>query len=40
MVSTAFGDEMHVMQSLEVGGRQVLKDSAAQSMVTEMRNLH
>jgi DNA-binding NarL/FixJ family response regulator len=41
MVSTAFGDEMHVMQSLEAGAAgYLLKDSAAQSMVTEIRNIH
>ena len=41
MVSTAFGDEMHVMQSLEAGAAgYLLKDSAAQSMVAEIRNIH
>ena len=40
MVSTAFGDEMTVMQPLEAGAAgYLLKDSAAQSMVTEIRNL-
>ena len=35
MVSTAFGDEMHVMQYLEAGAADcLLKDSAAQSRVT------
>jgi DNA-binding NarL/FixJ family response regulator len=41
MVSTAFGDEMHVMQSLEAGAAgYLLKDSAPKSMVTEIRSLH
>jgi len=41
MVSTAFGDEMHVMQSLEAGAAgYLLKDSAAKSTVTEIRNIH
>ena len=41
MVSTAFGDEMHVMQSLEAGAAgYLLKDSAEQSMVAEIRNIH
>ncbi len=41
MVSTAFGDEMHVMQSLKAGAAgYLLKDSAAKSMVTEIRSLH
>lgn len=41
MVSTAFGNEMHVMQSLEAGAAgYLLKDSAVQNMVTEMRNIH
>lgn len=41
MVSTAFGDEMHVMQSLEAGAAgYLLKDSAAKSMVSEIRSLH
>lgn len=41
MVSTAFGDEMHVMQSLEAGAvGYLLKDSAPQSMLTEIRSLH
>lgn len=41
MVSTAFGDEMHVMQSLEAGAAgYLLKDSAAHSMVTEIRNIY
>jgi DNA-binding NarL/FixJ family response regulator len=41
MVSTTFGDEMHVMQSLESGAAgYLLKDSAAKSMVNEIRSLH
>ncbi len=41
MVSTAFGDEQHVMQSLEAGAAgYLLKDSAAKSMVDEIRSLH
>jgi len=41
MVSTSFGDEMHVMQSLEAGAAgYLLKDSAAKSMVNEIRSLH
>lgn len=41
MVSTAFGDEVHVMQSLEAGATgYLLKDSAPQSMLAEIRSLH
>lgn len=41
MVSTAFGDEMHVMQSLEAGAvGYLLKDSTAHSMVAEICSLH
>lgn len=41
MVCTVFGDEMHVMQSLEAGAAgYLLKDSAAHSMVDEIRSLH
>ena len=41
MVSTAFGDELHVMQSLEAGAAgYLLKDSAPQSMLAEIRSLH
>lgn len=41
MVCTVFGDEMHVMQSLEAGATgYLLKDSAAHSMVDEIRSLH
>ena len=41
MVSTAFGDELHVMQSLEAGAAgYLLKDSAPHSMLAEIRSLH
>jgi DNA-binding NarL/FixJ family response regulator len=41
MVSTAFGDEQHVMQSLEAGAAgYLLKDSAPKSMLAEIRSLH
>lgn len=41
MVCTVFGDEPHVMQSLEAGATgYLLKDSAARSMVAEIRSLH
>lgn len=41
MVSTAFGDERHVMQSLEAGAAgYLLKDSAQHSMLAEIRSLH
>ncbi len=41
MVCTVFGDEMHVMQSLEAGATgYLLKDSSAHSMVDEIRSLH
>ncbi len=41
MVCTAFGDEMHVMQSLEAGAAgYLLKDSTAHSMLNEIRSLH
>jgi DNA-binding NarL/FixJ family response regulator len=41
MVSTAFGDELHVMQSLEAGAAgYLLKDSGSQSMLAEIRSLH
>ena len=40
MVCTAFGDEQHVMQSLEAGAAgYLLKDSAPRSMVDEIRSL-
>jgi DNA-binding NarL/FixJ family response regulator len=40
MVSTAFGDEMHVMQSLEAGAvGYLLKDSAPERLVLEIRSL-
>jgi len=41
MVSTAFGDEAHVMQSLEAGATgYLLKDSAPERLVLEIRSLH
>lgn len=41
MVSTTFGDEMHVMQSLEAGASgYLLKDSAPKNMLDEIRSLH
>lgn len=41
MVSTTFGDEMHVMQSLEAGATgYLLKDSAPKNMLDEIRSLH
>ena len=41
MVSTALGDENHVMQSLEAGAAgYLLKDSAAPSIVAEIRSLY
>ncbi|WP_426149048.1 response regulator [Polaromonas sp. DSR2-3-2] len=41
MVITTFGDEAHVMQSLEAGAAgYLLKDSSPKSMVTEIRSLH
>ncbi len=41
MVSTTFGDELHVMQSLEAGASgYLLKDSAPQNLVYEIRSLH
>jgi len=41
MVSTTFGDEMHVMQSLEAGASgYLLKDSAPKNMMDEIRSLH
>ncbi len=41
MVSTAFGDEMHVMQSIEAGASgYLLKDSSPEKMVFEIRSLH
>ncbi len=40
MVCTVFGDEMHVMQSLEAGAAgYLLKDSAPHSMLAEIRSL-
>ncbi|MDF2463322.1 MAG: response regulator transcription factor [Ramlibacter sp.] len=41
MVSTAFGDETHVMQSLEAGASgYLLKDSAPERLLAEIRSLH
>lgn len=41
MVSTTFGDEMHVMQSLEAGASgYLLKDSTPKNMLDEIRCLH
>lgn len=41
MVSTAFGDELHVMRSIEAGAAgYLLKDSAPASMLDEIRSLH
>lgn len=41
MVSTTFGDEMHVMQSLEAGAAgYLLKDSSPASLVSEIRDLN
>ncbi|MGS0742312.1 response regulator transcription factor [Glaciimonas sp. GG7] len=41
MVSTAFSDELHVMQSLEAGATgYLLKDSSAGNIVEQIRYLH
>jgi DNA-binding NarL/FixJ family response regulator len=41
MVSTAFGDETHVIQSIEAGASgYLLKDSAPERLVLEIRSLH
>ena len=41
MVSTTFGDEMHVMQSIEAGASgYLLKDSEPERMVFEIRSLY
>lgn len=41
MVTTAFGDELHVMQSIEAGASgYLLKDSSPEKIVEEIRNLH
>jgi DNA-binding NarL/FixJ family response regulator len=41
MVSTTFGDETHVMQSLEAGASgYLLKDSTPKDMLDEIRSLH
>jgi DNA-binding NarL/FixJ family response regulator len=41
MVCTAFGDELHVMQSIEAGASgYLLKDSAPEKIISEIRSLH
>lgn len=41
MVSTTFGDEAHVLQSIEAGASgYLLKDSTAEDMLHEIRSLH
>jgi DNA-binding NarL/FixJ family response regulator len=41
MVFTTFGDEQHVMQSLQAGATgYLIKDSSEQSITTEIRNLY
>ncbi|MEO8015307.1 MAG: response regulator transcription factor [Polaromonas sp.] len=41
MVSTTFGDEAHVLQSIEAGASgYLLKDSTAEDMLDEIRSLH
>jgi DNA-binding NarL/FixJ family response regulator len=41
MVSTTFGDELHVMQSLEAGATgYLLKDSAPKNLINEIKSLH
>lgn len=41
MVSTTFGDETHVMQSLEAGATgYLLKDSTPEKLLLEIRSLH
>jgi DNA-binding NarL/FixJ family response regulator len=41
MVCTIFGDEPHVMRSIEAGARgYLLKDSAPQAILQEIRSLH
>lgn len=41
MVSTTFGDELHVMQSLEAGATgYLLKDSAPINLINEIKSLH
>jgi DNA-binding NarL/FixJ family response regulator len=41
MVSTTFGDELHVMQSLEAGATgYLLKDSEPKNLIDEIRSLH
>jgi DNA-binding NarL/FixJ family response regulator len=41
MVSTVFGDEAHVLRSIECGASgYLLKDEPVESMAAEIRNLH
>jgi DNA-binding NarL/FixJ family response regulator len=41
MVSTAFADELHVIQSIEAGASgYLLKDSSAQKLAEDIRSLH
>lgn len=41
MVSTTFGDEVHVMRSLEAGATgYLLKDSTPEKIISEIRSLH
>ncbi len=41
MVSTTFGDELHVMQSLEAGATgYLLKDSAPNNLINEIRSMY
>jgi DNA-binding NarL/FixJ family response regulator len=41
MVSTAFGDELHVMQAIEAGATgYLLKDNAPAGLLDEIRSLH
>lgn len=41
MVSTTFGDELHVMQSLEAGATgYILKDSDPVNLINEIKSLH
>lgn len=41
MISTTFGDETHVMQSLEAGASgYLLKDSTLEKLLSEIRSLH
>lgn len=41
MVSTTFGDELHVIQSLEAGAAgYILKDSDSDNLINEIKSLH